>query len=77
METIIDKPNDMKVEISPNDKTETINTETDAEEYDIKKRKNQFINFCGQKRSLKKVRPGRVKLLSENDKTYASIQCKL
>jgi len=61
------------------DKTETINNETDITEYDLKKRKKQFIKFCWQKRSLKKVRPGRIKLLTEtkNNEQYASIQCKL
>lgn len=54
------------------DKTNTINNETDK----IERHKHDFMNFCGQKRSLKKVRPGRTKLLSENSEQYASIQCK-
>ena len=58
------------------DKTETINEEIDDEEYNFDKRKKQFINFCGWRRSLRKVRPGRMKLLSENGERYVSIQCK-
>lgn len=62
-------------EYKSRNKTKTINDETDTEEYNLE-RKKQFIDFCGQKRSLRKVRPGRLKLLNENGEQYASIQCK-
>lgn len=63
-------------EYKSRNKTKTINDETGTEEYNLERRKKQFIDFCGQKRSLRKVRPGRLKLLNENDEQYASIQCK-
>jgi len=63
-------------EYKSRNKTKTINDETDTEEYNLERRKKQFIDFCGQKRSLRKVRPGRLKLLNENSEQYASIQCK-
>lgn len=63
-------------EYKSRNKTKTINDETDTEEYNLERRKKQFIDFCGQKRSLRKVRPGRLKLLNENGEQYASIQCK-
>lgn len=66
-----------KYQIKSNNKTMTINDETDREKYLYKTRKDQFIDFCWEKRSLKKVRQGRLKLLSENGEQYALIQCKL
>ena len=65
-----------KYQIKSNNKTMTINDETDKEKYLYKTRKDQFIDFCWEKRSLKKVRQGRLKLLSENGEQYALIQCK-
>lgn len=63
-------------EYKSRNKTKTINDETDTEKYDLEKRKEQFLDFCWEKWSLRKVRPGRLKLLNENGEQYASIQCK-
>ena len=53
------------------DKTNTINDETDK----IKRHKHDFMNFCKYRWSLRKVRPGSIKINEdENGDKYLSIE---
>ena len=62
--------------VTINDKTAVINDEAEVDEYNLGDRDDDYIYFCNQWRCLWKVRPGRIKLLDEDDGQYVSFQCK-